>query len=280
MKPIIFLFFSILSFAISAQTITINQTYTSSTSITPFTGINSLSSLTVSGSATLLQDTGIVRIILMDKNLNEYLLFEGHIFSMTGSSMSFTTYSDETKYLTNIIPSSIHIIAKNATVTINSLQYSSTASPYSATQIQTLAATVYKTNIDSRIATMNLRLKSLGYNWTVCAKPSSYSSFALKRNMVGFGSDDYNNYSLEHYCSGPIAFPLSKSLPSDNVLKSASSPTSFNWQTRHGAMNPASPYYNPTSGCKGWINQKRYQWDENPKPYCGTCVLFASVAMV
>jgi len=103
MKSFILLFLILIGFAVNAQTINLNQTYTASTSITPFNGINSLSSLTISGSATLQKDSGIVRIILLDNNLNEYLLFEGHLFSMLNNTITFTTYTDETKYLYNIL---------------------------------------------------------------------------------------------------------------------------------------------------------------------------------
>lgn len=281
MKSIIFSFLLLMSFALSAQTINMNTTYTSSTSITPFGSINSISSLNITGSATLLNDTGIVRLILVDNNLNEYLLYEGHVFSMTGSTMSFSAYTDETQYLNNIKPSSILIIAKNASVTINTIQYVTTVTTNTLLQTQTLTAAFYKTKIDARIATMNTRLAQLGYTWTATSTGSSYLTYSSKRAVYGLGSDDFNNYSEEHYASGPLDFPpLSQplsSFPSSSGLKSNQA-ISFDWRFRHGATNIKSPYYNSHEGCSGWINQKREQlWEENK---CGTCVLFGTVAMI
>jgi len=270
-----------MSFALSAQTINLNTTYTSSTSITPLGSINSISSLNITGSATLLNDTGIVRLILVDNNLNEYLLYEGHVFTMTGSTMNFSAYTDETQYLNNIKPSSILIIAKNATVTLNSIQYVTTVTTNSLLQTQTLASAFYKTKIDARIATMNLRLAQLGYTWTATSTSSSYMSYSNKRNLYGLESDDYNNYSEEHYASGPLDFPpLSQpllSFPSTSSLKSNTA-FSFDWRFRHGATNKDSPYYNEHEGCSGWINQMRDQQFEEWK--CGTCVFFGTIAMV
>jgi hypothetical protein len=277
MKTIIFSLLLLMTLAISAQTINLNQTYTASTSIKPFNNISSISSLTIIGSATLLKDTGIVRIILVDNNLNEYLLYEGHLFTMTGSTMTFNSYTDETKYLNNITPVSILIIAKYATVTINSIQYVNSASPYSISQIQTLTASYYKSMIDTRITTMNTRLAQLGYKWNVCAQKYSYLSYSIKRNSYGKGTDEYNNYSEEHYKNGILDLPPLFVASSQSGLKStAITPSSFDWRTRHGSTSPSSPYFNSTPQSYGWMTGAKDQ-DIN---MCGSCVIFSTVGMV
>jgi len=277
MKSIIFFLFVLMSLAISAQTILLNQTFTTSTSITPFVGINSISSLTITGSATLLNDTGIVRVILIDNNLNEYLLYEGHLFSMNGSTMTFTTYTDETKYLNNIKPTSILMIAKNATVTLSAIQYVTTSSAYTTTQIQALTENYYKSMIDARIAIMNSRLSQLGYTWTASAQSNSYLTYMTKRNAFGFGSDDYNNYSIEHYRNGPLDRPP-LSITSSSGLKSnlVSTPNSWDWRNRHNATDPSSPYFNSNHDSYGWMTGAKNQHNE----ICGSCVIFSSVGMV
>jgi len=174
------------------------------------------------------------------------------------------------------------VIAKYATVTLNAIQYTVTPSPYTSAQVQSLTASYYTNNINTRIATMNIRLKQLGYEWTVCAQQNSSLSYAVKRNYFGYGNDNYNNYSAEHYCGGPLDFPpLSISSSSTGLKSTAVPPSSWDWRKRHGAMDNTSPYYNFTVGCSGWINQRRFQHQQNdPFLKCGSCVIFAAVAMI
>lgn len=79
-NPIIFLIvwivWSFMHSTASSQTITVSGTFPTVTAFSPFSGFSTVYSLKVSGSVELNSASGLVRLVLVDKEGNRRLLFE------------------------------------------------------------------------------------------------------------------------------------------------------------------------------------------------------------
>ena len=64
------------AFTLNAQVIQINQSFSSDTLLTPFTGSVPVYLLRMSGGINLYSDSSLVRVVLIDQYGNHYLVFE------------------------------------------------------------------------------------------------------------------------------------------------------------------------------------------------------------
>ena len=140
------------------NTITINQTYSSYTEITPFNGINNASSITMSGKVVLNSDTSLVRIVMIDNIGEEYMLFESYSMIVDTNVYSFSNYTDETKYLHNIKPQSLRIYAEDASVYLQSIYVNTNTSTSTLEQIENLRYNHYVSMNQQKIAKMNCQI--------------------------------------------------------------------------------------------------------------------------
>ena len=91
------------------QRIEINRQFTLPAQIDPFTDTDPISGLVISGDITLNADSSLVRVILIDKQYNEYLVYE--IYPLIADSRNFliNEIGEETTILNNVVPSGIGI---------------------------------------------------------------------------------------------------------------------------------------------------------------------------
>lgn len=82
----------------TAQTINIDSTFTSGTEIYPFSQVDSIYGLNLTGHITLNSDTSLVRVILVDENFNKYMVYEAFPLITTKMDFDIEDACDETCY--------------------------------------------------------------------------------------------------------------------------------------------------------------------------------------
>ncbi|MEA3477127.1 MAG: hypothetical protein U9R60_03040 [Bacteroidota bacterium] len=82
-----------------SQTINIDSTFTADAEIYPFSPDDTITGLSIGGSIELNSDTSLVRVILVDEDYNEYMVYEA--YPMIGSIVESLKIND-TNYLTVI----------------------------------------------------------------------------------------------------------------------------------------------------------------------------------
>ncbi len=80
-------------------------------------------SLSINGVVSLNSDSSLVRVVLVDKNNNEYLVYEGYPL-IEDNSVSIENVCEETCVLEGIVPASLKIQIEDASIDINTIIYS------------------------------------------------------------------------------------------------------------------------------------------------------------
>lgn len=104
-----------------SQTIIIDSTFSSDAEIFPFSSIDTIYGLSISGSVVLLTDTSLVRVILSDDSGNEWMICEWYPYLSSEWQFDLTQFADETKYIIVLHPSSVKIHLVQASLSIQSL---------------------------------------------------------------------------------------------------------------------------------------------------------------
>lgn len=224
----------------------LNRTFTSSEEIFPFdnSGIK-IYGLSISAGIKLENDESLVRILLLDKQFNEYLIYESYSLLEPATSFSIDEICEETAVLDGLQAYSVKIEISNAQITLKKLTYSSQSVPGLDTK-QTRKEKKQGQN-EEKISRINKNLKEKGLGWIAGPTEVSELTYAEKKQL--FGQSTFPA-GFEYYSGGVISTGIS--------LKSASASTyvdNWDWRNRHG---------------KNWISPIANQGA------CGSCWAFAS----
>lgn len=107
-----------------SQTIIIDSTFSSDAEIFPFSSVDTIFGLSVSGSVELLSDTSLVRIILTDNSGNKWMVYEAYPMIVTDTAFDISAECDETCFLNECMPNSVIVQIINSNLLLNSLSYS------------------------------------------------------------------------------------------------------------------------------------------------------------
>lgn len=232
----------------NAQTITIDSTFTSDAVIHPFGSNDTIYGIGITGSITLNSDTSLVRVIFVDDNYFEYLLYEAYPFIVENWNFNIVNEGEETKYLNETKPNSIYIQLINADLEIASLYLSESYTDFTdSLQVLHKAATE-----SSKINRINTNIEQYGMIWLAGETSVSKLSYTEKKNLFG---DKYNLLGMEYYSGGIYD-------PTPNVygnMQESDLVPEFDWRNRHGANDPdkiISYYYNDDNG---WLTPVKNQ---------------------
>lgn len=249
-----------------AQSIVIDSIFTTDAEIFPFGSNDTLYSLKISGSIVLNSDTSLVRLIFIDGDYNEYLLYEAYPYICDSTNFSISNVSDETNYLNISQPNSIYIHAVNASIELVSLHYT-TAPVDFADSLQLL----HKQDIEAqKIASINANIEKHEMIWFADETSVSHLCYAKKKALFG---DSYNMLGFEYYAGG-IYDPIPGAGEKDTDLLVPK----FDWRNRHGANDPNKVdfYYDDDPHGGGWLTAVQNQRDH---PECtGLCYIYAPIA--
>ncbi|NQT76093.1 MAG: hypothetical protein HQ565_00155 [Bacteroidetes bacterium] len=183
------------SHILKAQTIIIDSTFTTDAEIFPFNQTDTIFGLTLTGNITLNTDTSLVRIIFVDNNSEEYLLYEAYPYIVDDWDFEFFNEADETKYLNNIQPYSIKVQIVNSSFEFTSLY---AASEY--TDFTDSLQLVHKQAMEAvKVSQMNSNIQQYQMIWFTAETSVSQLTFAEKKKLFG---ENYNMLGLDYYAGG------------------------------------------------------------------------------
>ena len=179
--------------------ISVDTTINNNTHLFPFFTENTISGLALSGEITLHSDTSLVRIILIDNNYNEYLIYETYPILAGSIQFSVDQAGEETSLLNNIIPSRITLELVNASIYLKEIILNE-EDKYKAElrddrlHLQTL----------TKIDRINQNIQNTGQLWVAGETSISKLSYQEKKRM--FGGSVPNFQGFDYYVGGGFLF--------------------------------------------------------------------------
>ena len=258
MKKGIFLLCFFLSLALygRAQADFFPKTYTSS-EVWTFDDSEPIFALKISGTVSLHGYDSLFRAILTDADGHEYLLYETFRLLTSDETATFTDAYLETGTLSGIIPASIFFQVINATVQVDAVTPSYSAS-------RALSRSLLEAQ---RVAMLNDNLEAQGFLWRAGETSVSALPYEKKRKILGMLPADQpmpNLNGAEYYTGGifhkqPLS-EIEESLPETATSRAMPGFTeSVDYSTWHG---------------RDWLTPVKNQGG------CGACWAFAAVGVL
>ena len=234
-----------------------DMTINDNTQLEPFNSQMIISGLAFSGDITLHSDTSLVRIILMDSNYNEYLIYETYPILSGSKKLQVDEAGEETSQLNNITPYRLTFELINASIYLKEI-FISNEDKYRVESFDDRAVQHTLKKIDR----INQNIQKSGQRWVAGETAISKLSYQEKKNL--FGGKVPNLQGFEYYIGGVFVLngATGKSDSKETQSESLSSLESlyaneFSWKNRHG---------------EDWVTSVK-----NQRP-CNVCVAFATAA--
>jgi len=227
------------------QNIVINQTFSNDSVIYPFKGIDVLYGLSVNANCTFNSDSSLIRIILRDENMHDFILYETYPMIDSVWEFSLNEACEETCFLDSVIPNSLIIQITDANIYVESF-VTNISKVSNALTLQK----EFKENRDiNKINALNAYLINNNLLWRAGETYASLE-FYESRTKYLFSKEKYNSYGYEYYKGGifSIEFP--------DAIKGRSNTDyidTYDWREKHSANNSLSPYYDGDELGGGWI---------------------------
>lgn len=163
--------------------------------IAPFAKKSTISGLTISGSGSFKNDAGMIRVILIDEQDNEYLIYEANRMFNEANNFIFNEKGFETTILDTIVPKSIELFVENATLNIAGIQ------TYQIDEGRKQKGTDYKKIMKSnrqeqKLTAVKDYIKKHNMVWSAGHTPLSSLPYSEKKKIFGEG---FNTYGMEYY---------------------------------------------------------------------------------
>jgi len=209
-------------------------------------------SLAISGTARLGNvDDSFIRVILKDSYNYEHLIYETYSLLSDYAVSTFTNTAIETISLDSIVPKSIRIEIRKASLNLHSLTYSTVPLPIPKNLIN-------KKQTNYIVEKLNKNLTQRNMTWRAGVTSMSEMNFEEKKAM--FGGTFPELYGFEYYVDGIFVVPEKDSITTNgnqmNNLNTSQYVKEWDWRNRHG---------------KNWMTSVKNQGS------CGSCGIFSAV---
>lgn len=269
----------------SPQTIAMNRTLTSqiitrhdgSIDSTPqltkvdFSLQELISGLAVDADFHLNRRDSLVRIILVDEQSREYLVYEAYPLAISqvspkGGRFSVTAACQESCLLPDVRPASLRVEHVNASVSIGTIHIipSSEMATMSPIQRDKRRKAIHAAQEKEIIAVLNSQLRAAGLKWRAGTTPLSQMTYEERKHLFHPPTVP-NLQGFEYYKQGIFEiFHDTGTGTAETAPLASTFVRAFDWRARHRANDPASPYYNGDPTGSGWMTSVKSQ-------LCGDC---------
>ncbi len=235
-----------------SEVIELNETFTSSQEIFPFEKKkDKIYGLAVSADIVLQDETSVVRLLLVDTQYREHLIYESYALLDGAGSFSIEELAEETALMEGIMAHSVKLEITNAEIALNNLILSTQIDP--GIKIENVKKEKKQQQNEDKINRINKNLQAKNMKWVAGHTEVSQLSYSDKKKL--FGQSTFPA-GFEYYAGGVISTTTENS--GDISLKSATASAfveEWDWRNRHG---------------KNWITPISNQ------RLCGSCWSFAS----
>lgn len=247
-----------LNFSTEAQivNVSINNSFNTEQVIYTFNHSDIIYGLKINGSVTLNTDTSLARVILVDSNNVEYLVYEAYPILFNTGTIYFSNEGDETFYLNANSPYELKVELIDATINISSVEVVKTI----ISDVETIRNQFLNYMRLNKIESINYNLKEKGYLWIAGDNSFAQLSFNEKKKIF-ISSKLPNLCGFEYYVGGIFQLPSFKLQAKSN--KSFNGHI-FDWRNRHGVnwitsiknqeQEPACTYFAAMASLEANIN--------------------------
>lgn len=278
----------------SPQTIAMNRTVTSQVifkhdgsadSMLQLTTLDSslpglISGLAVDAHFQLNRKDSLVRIILVDDQSREYLVYEAYPLAISevsphGGRFSVSAACQESCLLPDVRPMSLRVEHVNASVSIGAIHIipSSQTATMSPIQRDKKRAAIHAAQEKEIVAVLNTQLRVAGLKWQAGTTPISQMTYEQRKRLFRPPTVP-NLQGFEYYKLGVFEVFHDTGAGTAETLSPASAfVPAFDWRARHRANDPTSPYYNGDPTGSGWMTSIKTQ-------LCSDCWAHAATGAV
>lgn len=220
----------------SLETVNIEKQFEKNESFSPFFSKAAITGLSITGSFEKTSDEYLVRVLLKDVKGREYLVMESYEEICDKSSQVFTDYCEETIILEGIVPDSIKVFVRDATVKIESIscQYTPQDNILRGAAFNAAKKESRKRQVEEAVRRINEHNISHNKLWRAGVTDLSLKDYDIRKKLTGF-AENMSSGGYEYYEYG--IFEIGK--PSGHRSSSSNTDfTDFDWMDNHGNWIP------------------------------------------
>lgn len=212
-----------------------------------------ITGLSLTGNVVLANHKSFARVVLLDKNGNEYLVFEMSRLFNDRDTLSLINYCEETKILPNVYPSKLLFYSSEALIDID---YITLKEGLKEGKKQMELGDYRKLSKQNKQEQVELIVRNINENnkkhnrlWRAEVSDLSLLKWEDRKKILGINGRS-SPTGFEYYSSGIFEFG---DVEDNQTLLRSSSPyvESFDWRNRHG-KNWMTPVKNQSTGNGCW----------------------------
>ncbi len=261
---VLLVFSLVFSISYAQRIITIEEQFTSTQTIYPFESNQILYGLHANGQFALNTDTSYVRIVLVGRDQQEWLVYETNSLLSSQNNTTFTSDCFETCYLNGMVGDALKIVISNASLTLESLEIFTTY----VENASVLQVNAKNAKDLANAAIINERNDTQKISWE--AGITSFTQLFYQDKKKLFSRPELPFLSgFDYYLGGYFSILPYPPIPiaTNDIV------TNFDWRKRHLANIFGTPYYggDGIGSGSGWI-PPRWQGQSG-----ATCYTFGPV---
>lgn len=217
--------------ATNLKHIALNKSLSASGNAYQFASAAPITGLAISGTVTLKNAQGFVRVLLEDQNGQQYLVYEANSFTQESLTSTFDRFGEESHQLPNVKPAVLKVELAEAVLSMTDIYYvPSVAGSFRLEQDDSLRIR----QAAEKAAVINAQIKKKGQKWVAGVTPIALMSYEQKKTL--FSGKVPNLQGAEYYKGGILSVASAGASSSVAPKSAGASPyiASFDWRNRHG----------------------------------------------